>query len=280
MKLSARSMRLNAFIAMVALVAGSYLLSSYKSAKMADDIWKMLGISSQTGTNKIRNSFLNGYLDHYGLKNLKNIAMNDRAAIAKDLLTYTKSYVSGPEFRKEYEKTRAWAKPTEPELKRLRSLTEIQKEEIAKTEKSIKDAEKSIKEMPDLAQALKPVLDMLKQNLKEYKDSTNQYFKSLAMGEKYDNENRVRSYEEAMKRWEEDYPAEINQFIAGRLKTLLEKTEGIDYNAQLVEKYGKKRFVNPTYESKNTEWKQGFRAGKEVTEAAREFGKRWLEEVE
>jgi hypothetical protein len=174
---------------------------------------------------------------------------------------------------------RNYAKPSEPELKPLRPIEEIQKEEIAKVEKSIKDAEKSIKEMPDMEKPLRPVVDMLKQNLKDYQDPKHSYFSSVAMSEKYDQENQVRYYNERMKDWQEDYPESIDTFIAGRLKTMLERTEGIDYSAQLVEKYGKKRFVNPKYEGKNTEWKQGFRAGKEVTEMAREFAKKWLGEL-
>ena len=82
-----------------------------------------------------------------------------------------------------------------------------------------------------------------------------------------------------MSRWETDYPENINNFIADKLKKMLEYTKGIDYNAALVEKYGKKRFVNPTYEGKGTEWKQGFRAGKEVTETARAFAEKWLTEL-
>ena len=70
---------------------------------MTDDIWKMLGISRQNGTEGIKNSFLNGYLYYYGVKNAKNIAVNDRAAIATDLLNYTKEYISGPEFKKQYQ---------------------------------------------------------------------------------------------------------------------------------------------------------------------------------
>lgn len=266
-------------LALLAMVMTSLLLTSYKSEKLADDIWKMLGISSQSGSTRIKNSFLNGYLDHYGMKNLKSIALNDRPAIARDLLSYTREYISGAEFRKEYEKMRNYARPSEPEQKPLRSITEIQKEEIAKTEKSIKDAEKSIKEMPDMEKPLRPVVDMLKQNLKEYQDPNHAYFASIAMGEKNDQEREVRNYNERMKDWEEFYPESAKDFIAQRLKTMLERTEGIDYNAQLVEKYGKKRFVNPKYEGKNTEWKQGFRAGKEVTEMAREFAKKWLAEL-
>lgn len=268
------------FIMACMLVSSSFLFSSYHTKKVADDVWKMIGISRQTGTEGIKNSFFNGYLYYYGVKNAKNIAVNDRAAIAKDLLTYTKEYINGAEFKKQYEEWRKNAKPQEPVLKPLRSVKEIQKEEIARTEKSLKEAEKNVKEATaEMAKAFQPVVDMLRKNLKEYQDPEHQIFAAIAMGEKYQQEGDVKRYNENMKRWETDYPESINIFIADKLKKMLEYTRGIDYDAALVEKYGKKRFVNPTYEGKRTEWKQGFRAGKEVTETARTFAEKWLNEL-
>jgi hypothetical protein len=34
------------------------------------------------------------------------------------------------------------------------------------------------------------------------------------------------------------------------------------------------------YESRNQEWKQGFRAGKKVTEISRSFVQKWLNELQ
>jgi len=255
-------------------------LISFRTEKMGDEIWKMLGISKQVGSEKIRNSFMNGYLDHYGLKNIKNIAINDRPAIAKDLLAYTKQYVSSEEFKKIYQKWREDAKPEMDKLVPIRSLEEIQKEEIAKIEKSIKDIEKSVKEMPDMASAMKPLLDMQKQTLKDYKaNPKHEYLVNIKLGDEYSNKSKVDSHAERMKKWEKNYPVEVNKYVAVRLQEMLESTKDIDYNAQLVEKYGKKRFVNAKYEGKNTEWKQGFRAGKDVTEMARTFVQQWLNEL-
>ncbi|MGZ8516100.1 MAG: hypothetical protein ACXWWD_02060, partial [Chitinophagaceae bacterium] len=135
------------FILACMLISCSFLFTSYQAKKMTDDIWKILGISRQAGTDGIKNSFLNGYLSYYGVRNAKNIALNDRAAIAKDLLNYTKEYISGAEFKKQYEELRKNAKPQEPVIKPLRSISEIQKDEIAKTEKGIKATEKTIKEV-------------------------------------------------------------------------------------------------------------------------------------
>ena len=172
------------------------------------------------------------------------------------------------------------AKPQEPVLKPLRTIEEIQKGEIAKTEKSIKDTEKNMKEMPQYAKTMEPMLQILKDNLKKYQDPKYTYFSSIAMGEKYDQENELRRFKENMKRWESEYPESVSQFVATRLQKMLDVTKDIDYDAQLVEKWGKKRFVNPVYEGKRTEWKQGFRAGKDVTETARAFAEKWLGELQ
>lgn len=243
-------------------------------------MWKMLGITKQAGDEKIQNSFMYGYLYYYGVKNAKNIALNERGAIAKDLLNYTKTFVNSPAFKKQYDDMRRNAKPQEPVLKPLRSIEEIQKTEIAKTEKSIKDTEKNMKDMPQYAKTMEPVLDMLKKNLKDYQDPKNSYFSSIAMGEKYNQENQVKSFKERTQQWEKSYPENVNDFIAERLQRMLDATKDIDYNAELTEKYGKKKFVNQKYEYKNQEWKQGFRAGKEVTETARAFAQKWLSELQ
>ena len=267
-------------IFLLALTSFSLLLSSFTTYKMGDDMWKILGISKQTGNDKIKSSFINGYLDHYRIKNIRNIAANNREALARDLLVYTKQFVNGPVFTKEYNYMRKNAKPQEPVLKPLRTIEEIQKAEIAKTEKSIKDTEKNMKDMPQYSKTMEPMLQILKEYLKKFQDPKNSYFSAVAMGEKYDQENELRRFKENTKRWEEEYPVAVNQFIATRLTMMLDATKDIDYNAEVVLKGGKKKFVNPVYESKNQEWKQGFRAGKEVTERARAFAKEWLIELQ
>lgn len=267
-------------LTLVILFVAALLFSSFKTRHAADELWKSLGITEKAGADGIRNSFLNGYLYYYGARNAKNIAVNDRKAVAVDLLNYTKQYISGPVFKKQYEDMRASAEPHKPEPVKIRTVEEIQKEEIAKTEKSIKEMEKTMKEVSaDIAKSLQPVLDMQKQNLKDYKNPKNEMFAIMQQGDKYQAEDRQKRYEEGMVAWKKNYPENINVFIAEKLKKMLDATKGIDYNAALVEKYNKKRFVNPAYEGKNTEWKQGFRAGKEVTETARAFAQQWLTEL-
>jgi hypothetical protein len=265
------------FVLACMLLSCSFLFSSYQAKKMTDDVWKMLGLSRNSGTDAIKNSFLNGYLYYYGAKNFKNIAVNDRGAVAGDMLNYTKEYISGVEFKKQYEDMRNSTKPQEPVLKPLRTIQEIQKDEISKTENSIREAEKKAREVnADMAKAIQPVLDMLRKNLKDFQNPGHEYFSSIAMGEKYQQEGQLKNYKDDMQKWETDFPKNINAFISDKLKKMLEYTKDIDYNAALIDKYGKKRFANPAYEGKRTEWKQGFRAGKEVTEQAKAFAENWL----
>lgn len=262
------------------LMLALFTFSSYKAQKAADEFWKVLGISQNAGMENIRNSFVHGYLQHYGARNIKNIAVSDRAAVATDLLNYTKNYINSEEFKKYYKQTRDRATPVAPEKKPLRSIEEIQKDEIARTEKSIRDTEKTIKQSgPDLAKSLQPLLDQLNKTLKEYQNPRHESFGYIAMGEKLQQEDADRRYSENLNRWNKEYPEDIRVFVASKLNKMLEATKDIDYSAALVEKYGKKRFVNANYERKSREWKQGFRAGKEVTENARSFVKKWAEEL-
>jgi hypothetical protein len=53
----------------------------------------------------------------------------------------------------------------------------------------------------------------------------------------------------------------------------------VDFNAELVEKDRKKKFVNRAYEGKNYEWKMIFRAGKDVYDVAKVFAEQWLKEL-
>ena len=81
------------------------------------------------------------------------------------------------------------------------------------------------------------------------------------------------------KQWEINYPPNYWLVIKARLVNFLAQTNGIDYKATVVERNRKQVFTNPKYEAKSSQWKMGFRAGKEVTETARTFAQQWLKEL-
>jgi hypothetical protein len=127
---------------------------------------------------------------------------------------------------------------------------------------------------------MEPVLDMLKKTLKEYQDPNHQYFDALLLNQKYENEQSVERYKSDLQSWEINYPADPMAIVKGRLQKFLEVTKDVDFDAALKVSYNKKVFTRPEYERKSTEWKQAFRAGREITQMARSFATQWLAELE
>lgn len=260
---------------MVMLLA--FQLVSFKTRQVYGDLWQQLGIGKESGSNSIKESFLDGYLYSYSARNCKNIALNDRAAVTKDLLVYTKEFVKSEAFLKEYSAHRLSKKPREPEA--LKSEQAIREEFINGAKQGIENLEMSLKTAnEDMKKTLKETLEMFRQQLKEYQEPDNQMIKYAIQGNKIQYDNNMIQYKEDMKKWEAAFPENARLFVKLRLQQMLEATANVDYAAQLTERYGKKYFVKPEYERKHSNWKMAFRAGKEVTETARAFAKQWVAE--
>jgi hypothetical protein len=256
----------------------SLLFVSYKAEKAYADLWGQLGISKADGTTQIKESFMFGYLQYYGARNIKKIATGDREAVAKDLLAYTKQYVQSEAFKKEYAANRLASKPIPPappkteEQIRKEKLDEM-KADIAKTEKSLKAVQ------PDLKKVFEDALKQQQKMLKEFEDPNNKTMKIIVDGEKRNHEYNVNAYNKRMQQWEESMPENPLTLVKKRLEQMLEITKDVDFDAALTEKYGRKVFVNPTYERKHANWKFAFRAGKELTATVRAFAEKWVSEI-
>jgi hypothetical protein len=246
---------------------------------MLDNLWSQLGMSKESGTQRIKESFLSGYLNYYSSSKVKNLATGDRAAIAKDLMVYAKEYLSSPAFQQEYLKNRSQAKPI-PSERKVKPKEEIRRQKIEETEKSIREAEQNMKTMkPDMAKAIAPVVEMLKKHLKDYRDPNSQMIELMYQGELMNKQNDERYYKESMERWEKEFPADPKEVIRKRLAHFIEVASTVDFNAELKTVGGKKKFVKAEYEYKSSEWKQIFRAGKEVIQPSVAFAQQWLNEL-
>lgn len=258
----------------IALIILQQITSAY-SGKIAETLWQQLGLSQQQGTEQIRQSFAAGYSNFYGVRNAKNIAAGNRAAVAKSLFQFTKTYISSAEFKNYYAKERAASKPIAPEPAKTKET--IRNEMIAEQEKSIRDMEKAMATMAaDMKKALQPSLDQGKKTLEAYKQTDNKIVDIRYQGEinryNYDKDR----YDKNMADWEKNFPAELNQLISIRLQKYLDLAATVDFDAELVLKNGKKKFVNPAYESKHNDWKTIFRAGKDVYQAIKPLAEQWM----
>lgn len=266
------------------LVTVSTLLLVTASFRTADkyltDLWQQLGISKSRGEESIERGFIRGYLGYINVKSVKAMAEGDRQQVTKDLLAYARTYVASEAFMKKYQQERLNAEPHAPQTKVLRTKEEVQKDEVAKMEQSLKETEEAVKKMDAAMQeTMKGVVETLKQSIKDFKDPNNKMFEYIVEDERNQVERNQKAYEEEVARWKKEYPADHQQLIRNRLQEVLTLLNDIDFNAELKDSYGRKRFVNPVYERKDAKWKMAFRAGKPVVEATKTFVKSWLAEM-
>jgi hypothetical protein len=260
-------------IALLSLVLFSF---SFKQ-QFADEFLKQLGINKTTAESKMNSGFLWGSFDEYGLSKAKNIAIGNRAAIVKDVMSYAKKYTVSNAFVKQYNEMRLKEKPAASTLK---TPEEMQKEMIAEAKKNVTEAETNLKKADA---SLKSVFEtVLKEARKQQADAENPNNKMIASYRK-NYERGVKDADAGNKRlmdeWEAKYPTNHMLYVKIRLQQFLEETKDIDFTAQVVTKNGKKYFVSKAYESKGKRWKMGFRAGKEAVETARTLVQQWMNEI-
>ncbi|MBX2920914.1 MAG: hypothetical protein KF746_01880 [Chitinophagaceae bacterium] len=274
-----RILFIRTFIAIITAGFLSLLLVSFTvHKKMTDDFLKQLGISKADANSKISSSLLDGYVDAYGVKNIKNIALGNRANITNSLLVYTKQYVSSAGFIKEYNALREQKKPVLPVVK---TPEEFQQGIIETARQSMLDVEQKLKKADA---TMKPVfektLESIRKQLQQAEDPNNKSIAGYRQGYPVLVKNRDDTYAKETAAWEAKYPARHQQFIKQRLLRFMEETKDINFGAELYEKKGIRYFTNPAYESKSIYWKMAFRAGKEVVEPARAFVQEWMQSIQ
>ncbi len=261
------------------LVVASLFLFSFKVLEnRADDLWKQLGITQQKGSEKIKSSFMNGYLDYWGVRNLKSIANGNATAVTKDLLTYTKNYLNTPEVKAAFEKERLAVKPTPPEKKTV-SKEAIRKEQIETMQKSITASQDIIKQFPDMEKSIRKSITELEKVIKDYQSPDSKMIDLFYEAQLNELKAADEQYQKALASWEAGYPVNYKLRIKALLQDYLDLAATVDFDAVLTEKYGKKIFVKASYEGKSSEWKMIYRAGKDVNTVAQAFVQQWVNEI-
>lgn len=263
----------------VLLFTSCTLFSFVLADRLAEDIWKRLGIGRQECTERISKSFINGYLQYAGVSNVKNLALNERAVVARDLMTFARQYLGSPAFKTEYDKMRTASRPVEQE-DRTQTREQIRQKEIDKLKESIQNMEKMTKSLPaDQQKGYQSSIDMLRKSVKDYQDPNNKIIEGMYQNQLGERQRDLNYFKEDIKKWETEYPADCKQFVRNRLQHYLDVAGTVDFSAAVADKGGKKRFVNPAYQSKNGEWKMIYRAGKDVHEQAKVFIEQWMKEM-
>ncbi len=263
-------------LAAVLTVVGSSLIS-FTLRSLGDDFLKQLGLTKPGAEEKIRQGILGGSIDVYGIKNIKNIAAGNRAAVASDILTYTKKYVSSVDFLKNYNELREYHKP---KFQKLQTPEEMRAEAVANQKKGIAQMEETIRKADA---ANKPIFEKIlisaKEDLKKVEDPNSKHNAAYAKNYEQGVKQNQQNYDRQIADWEAKYPSNHLLYVKKRVQEFLNETADIDFEAELIIKNGKKYFVNPVYERKSNRWKMAFRAGRDVITTARTFAEKWISEI-
>lgn len=257
-----------------------FFLLAMKVQKLTDDVWKQLGLNMPDGNKNILTSFKNGRFYYYGARNARNIVAGNRVAIVNELATHAKKYAASEDFKKEYQAYRASRKPAEYQKLEVPTVTEIKAQEKERIENAIKATEANANHPNSKVKNAVPYrLEALKKELTALEDPNNRVIKQkIDQATRY-NEQIDKQYQQALQKYETDYPENPQLLIKKRLQDILAITSDVDYDAELKDAYNKKVFVNPLYERKPLEWKLAFRAGKPATDAVRAFAEQWLKQL-
>ncbi len=263
-------------IVILLLVILSLVFLSFTVSNAYTGFLKQLGISEQRANDKITGGFIHGFLSTDDIIR-KTFATTDKVAMVNEIAQYAKKYAASAEFKKEYEKFRLSKKP---ELYIPQTPEEMQKESIGLAKKGVEDIEKIYKQAaPNMKEIFAKSLEDSKKNLKMMEDPLNKGFANYKKN--YSNlvSQAEASNKNALQKWEQQYPADHMQKVKSNLQIFMNETEGIDFDAELVQKNGKKYFVKPEYERKSSRWKMSFRAGREAVTTARNIVQQWIPEI-
>lgn len=214
------------------------------------------------------------------VKVLKALTVNDRVTMIESIAKNIKEYVASKEFVQQYNQLREDRKPTPPEAPKYSE--QLKKEQKESLTNSIAEMEKTKSQMAKDQQAMfDDVIKGLQDQLKDLDDPNNTTFTpEMDVYIKQGYDMQMDNYKNEVAAWETEYP--INNpkpMIKKWINTFLEKSTDINFDAKLEkDKYGKMKFVDQKYESKDSQWKLYYRAGKESVTAARTFAQNWLKE--
>ena len=271
-------LRLRLCIAALLLVILSLFLFSFKMKQIQEDFLKQLGITKTVADEKITDGLLGGSLDYNGIKNLKNIVLNNRAQVVKDLAAYAKQYAGSDAFKKSYAALKENNKPTPAQ--NVQTPEEMRASMISKAKEFVQSSEENVKKAsPEMKKIFEQMLDAAKKNLKDAQDPNNKMLKNYAQNFEEMKKMMQEGYDNQIREWEKKYPANHLLYVKEKLQAYLDATEDIDFSAPLLEKGGVKYFVNPKYERMGNRWKLAYRAGKDAVEAGRSFAKQWIAEI-
>lgn len=258
------------------LLAGAMFVCSTAFTIRLISILDQLKIVEREAKEYIFSDFTGGVLQFPYSEVAKNLAVNKRAEVVKQLGDYIRKYTESKEFAQAYEAYKAEMAGYNPQKK---SKEQLLTEKIAELKEDMRTAEEDMKSASgDMKKLYEFTLKQLKENLAALENPSHPKHKMYLADLIEEHEEAYQEEMEMSGANDPQYapPATPRDLVKLRLKEFLDLTADIDFNAKLVQSGKVKKFADPRLEAKSHEWKYCFRAGKETITAAREYARNWL----
>lgn len=261
------------------LIMVLFLAAGLGAFQAGSEVLGKLGLTPASAHEGVLDALVNGQAyNEAAIRAFKALSPSARAAIVRGGLGWIKAHVNTAEFKAAYAKYREEQKPqpSEPVAQADAQMKQM-KDEL---EKNIAEMRKNMAGLD--AETRKSLEEAIKQMKAQYEEMSKnpEQMAMMQQGVEMQREENKKQYAEQLSSWEEEYPADVRLLIKKRINEFLEMSADVDYAAKLVKSGSKMRFADETCENQTANWKLCFRAGKEATEAAREFAKAWLAELE
>lgn len=234
-----------------------------------------LGVDEAQARQTVDSAVRGGFVSVWAARNaLRAADGSQRARMVEQALAWARSYTESPEFAAEYARARADGKPQPPAAKP--PVEEELKQQRAEQRRQVEEMKKSAASLPaDQRKMIEDAVAQMTAEMARMEKDT----ELLEMQTKFAQmarEQEQQAYAEALKRWENDSPADPRPLIATRLRKFLDTCADVDFDAKLVAAGTRMRFEDPLLEKKPGEWKLCYRAGREAVAAARAAATAWL----
>ena len=263
---------------LILILAGFY--TGYIIDENAQSLLKKVKITEDEAKNTIFSDIAGPYFYFPGIRELKSIALNDRAAQVAVVGNYVKDFTKTEDFKKRYNEYRENMKPSDPE--KPQTMAEQKKQYKEDIQKSIDEMKEARSQAPaDQKSIYDGTIEMMEAQLKEIDNPDNVMFSpEMDQYSQQAYEMQMEQHKKDIADWEARYPVNNpNSLIKTWLESFLEMSKDVDFNAQTAIDQNRTLFVKQEYERKDYMWKLCFRGGKETTEAGRKFAQSWLNEL-
>ena len=261
------------------LLGASLLVAAggFIAAQGGADILAKLGLDKASAGENLLGALTSGYIyNSAAAKAFKALPAPAKVEFVRSGLAWVKAYTASPEFKAAYKEHRDGRKPKPPDP------VPSAEEQIAKTKADVEKGIANLQQMAasgdaEMKKSMEEAIKQMRAQMQEMeKPEMKEIFRQSAEMQTAQNKT---NYENALKTWNENLPEDPGRLIANRIRQFLETSGSVDFSAELTTRGDRKIFAKSEYEQKPAYWKLCFRAGKEATEAAREFAKAWLEEL-